>query len=319
MKISINNIERISKLLKDLIRKTPTDDFTDPRYYPPKGADKSVLASYFIVLVAMDHRLSRPGRPYEARINGKLYHGADLLYRLGMRMLEEEPDFFDAQRLASMSKEDVERWLSPKEFNVPKPVDLELRMKLLRDLGEKICRLYDCEPYNIILRSRGRLRDTGSGFIERMKVFTAYQDPVEKKAFLLAKFLERRRVLDIVDPWNKEVPVDNHVTRLALRWRIVELDDALLEKIAGGVEFSFEEDVLLRYTVRIAFKLVSQKSGIDPFLLDDFLWSFGRKICKRELPQCKSRGKCPLSYVCESYTNPLFMVPEHHYYNTWFY
>ena len=319
MRISIDTIEKISSLLRRVVAEIPIDDFTNPKYYPPKGADKGVLTMYFVVMVAMDHRLSRPRRPYEAIVNGEFYHGADLLYRLGALMLHREPGFFEANNLAKITREEVKQWLAPKEFSVPKPVDLDLRTKLLRDLGEKLCKLYDCDPYNIVLNSRGYLRNNGSGFIERLKAFTAYQDPVEKKAFLLAKFLERRRVLEIIDYWNKQVPVDNHVTRLALRWGLVEPDNEFLEKIAGGVPFSFDEDVFLRYTVRIAFKLVSQKAGIDPFVLDDFLWVFGRKKCRRDYPLCKTRRTCPIAGVCRAYANPLFIVPEHHYYNTWFY
>jgi len=320
LKVDTGKIENIALPLRRMIAGIPIDYFTDTRYYPPVNTDKGLVTSYFLVLVAMDHRLSRPGRPYEAVIIDERFHGADLLYRLGMLKFNEDPGFYEPRRLSNISMEEVRDWLSPREFNVPTPVDIDVRTKLLRDIGYKVCKLYDCDPYNLILESHGFLKRTGEGFVERLKAFTAYQDPVEKKAFLLSKFLERRRVLDIVDLWNKEVPVDNHVTRLALRWGLVEVDNETLEKIASGIEFTYDEDVILRYTVRTAFKMLSQKAGVDPFILDDFLWNFGRRKCRREQPVCRFPGKtCELSKYCTAFLDPLHMVPEHHYYNTWFY
>jgi hypothetical protein len=144
--------------------------------------------------------------------------------------------------------------------------------------------------------------------------------------------LERRGVFIINDPYNKEVPVDNHLVRIALRLGIVEVDRETLEKIAAGIEFSWEEDVLLRLSAREAYKLVSMASGLDPFILDDFLWTFGRKCCTRERPVCirgcdesclRAKGcrggGCGLRHVCSAYENPLLMVPEHNYRNTWYY
>ncbi|MDK2384426.1 MAG: iron-sulfur cluster loop, partial [Candidatus Korarchaeota archaeon] len=88
------------------------DPFTDPRFYPPPSDDEEAVARYFLVMVAMDHRLSRPGRPYEARLEDGFYHGADLLYRLGMEKYLEDPGFFAPSRLASITAEEVASWLT---------------------------------------------------------------------------------------------------------------------------------------------------------------------------------------------------------------
>jgi len=333
--VNLEATRRFGRTVGNLIPRLPVDHFTDPRYYPPVNADRETVARYFLVMVAMDHRLSRPGKPYEGYVDGEFYHGADLLYRLGTKRLEEDPDFFSAKRLARVTSEEVARWLSvegPRGRKV-EPPDPELRAILLRDIGVKLARLFEGRAYAIVEESRGFLKDgRGGGLINILKVFRAYQDPVEKKPYLLAKFLERRRVLEVVDPYNKEVPVDNHLARIAVRTGIVEVDGNLLEAIAAGRPFTWEEDVLLRMAARAAYKEAARAGGVDPFLLDDFLWMFGRKCCTREGPSCRagcrgdcarlggcSGGGCVFQSFCRAARNPLYMVPEHTYLDTWYY
>ena len=325
----------VGKALAAALSRLEVDTFTDPRYYPPPDATREDVAMYFIVMVALDHRLSRPGRPYEGLVEGELYHGADLLYRLGRKILEEDPGFFTARRLRSVTAQEV---LSI--FSAPRPSggearppDPEVRARLLRDLGEKLEALYGGSAYRLVVESGGYLRrGVGEGFIDRLKVFTAYQDPVEKKAFLLAKFLERRGVLPVQDPFNKEVPVDNHLARIAVRTGMVWVDGETLEKIAGAVEFSPEEDVMLRYAARAAYRVAASAGGIDPFIMDDLLWQFGRKCCTRENPVCRAGcwarcsqiggcrgGACILADTCLAARNPLYMVNEHRFLDTWWY
>ncbi|MCX8195481.1 MAG: hypothetical protein N3F67_00120 [Acidilobaceae archaeon] len=305
------------------------DAFVNPELYPPREASKREVTAYFLVMVAMDHRASRPGRPYEGYVEGKLYHGSELLYRLGSKKLSEDPGFFDATRLARLELRELEEWLTNGE-RIRRPPDLGLRLELLRDIGQKLLRLYEGDPFALVLESRGRLREGAGGFVNLLKAFKAYQDPVEKKAFLLAKFLERRRVLHIADQHNKEVPVDNHLVRIALRIGLVRVDEESLEKIAAGVELGSEEDVMLRLAVRIAYKEAAAAGAVDPFLLDDILWAFGRHCCTRERPTCRGscsegcravagcNGGCSLAPVCSAFREPKLMVPEHRFYSHWY-
>ncbi|MEB3774154.1 MAG: hypothetical protein GSR86_04420 [Desulfurococcales archaeon] len=323
----------IGRLLSRLRGGLEVDTFTDPRYYPPPGEAKRSVAMYFLVMVAMDHRLSRPGAPYEGVVDGELYHGADLLYRLGMKRYTEDPGFFTAERLSRVSEREVLEWLSI-EYRGRRitPPDPGVRAGLLRDLGLKLMVLYDGDPFRIIVESRGMLRrGVGDGFIDRLKVFKAYQDPVEKKAFLLAKFLERRNVLEVADHWNKEVPVDNHLARIAVRTGIIGLSRQLIERIARQKPLTAWEDTMIRMAARQGYRIVSQASGIDPFTLDDFLWLFGRRCCTREEPVCRTgcrrvcsaiegcNGGCILAPACRAYRNPLLMLPEHSFLETWWY
>jgi hypothetical protein len=334
VEVNYDRARKFGEAIAPIIAKMPLDAFTDERYYPPATADRETVSMYFLVMVAMDHRLSRPHKPYEGVVDGEFYHGADLLYRLGAKALSEDPDFFTADRLARISEDDVRRWLGVRSNNkVIEPPDTHLRALLLRDLGMKLKILFNGSAYNLIVESGGFLKDKwGGGFINLLKVFRAYQDPVEKKAYLLAKFLERRGVLRVADPHNKEVPVDNHLTRIALRLGLVNVDSDTLESIAYGRPFTWEEDVELRLAVRMAYKEAARAGGLDPFILDDFLWLFGRKCCTRDSPVCRAgcrddcrrlgvcnAGNCVLASLCRAYEDPRYLVPEHNYIDTWYY
>ncbi|MEM2206954.1 MAG: hypothetical protein QXK16_07015 [Sulfolobales archaeon] len=332
MYVGINGvgIGELSRLFSFMATGLEVDMFLDVDFYPPASADRRTVTAYFLVMVAMDHRLSGLGMPYEAVIDGKSYHGADLLYRLGSMKFEEDLGFFEAGRLAKITTKEVVDWLtlgSKLKVRVPDP---DIRAELLRDLGLKLLKLFDGDPYNVVLESRSRLRGIAGGFLNIVKVFKAYQDPVEKKAFLLAKFLERRKVLEIVDQHNKEVPVDNHLSRIALRTGLIEVDDRTLTAIASGKEFNEEMDVILRLTARKAYKEVSTTSSLNPFILDDMLWSFGRKCCTRDKPACRYScstecaklggcdGGCTLSPACRAFKDPKYMVPEHTFTTFWY-
>ncbi len=322
--IDVEQCRRVAEVLKDV--RIPVDSFTDPDYYPPRDDDPEMIARYFMVMVAMDHRLSRPGRPYEAVIDGRLFHGADLLYRLGMLMYERDPEFFAPERLSKVTVEDVRRWLCVGEVCPPDP---ELRAALLRDLGRKLIALYRGSVLEIVDRAGGRLygNPVEPGFVDLLRVFHAYSDPVDKKAMLLAKFLERRGLLKVRDVWEKRVPVDNHVTRIALRLGIVVLEDHLRAKLVRGEPFTAWEDVVVRIAVREAWWLVARMANIDPFILDDALWTMGRRVCVHGRPLCGEceghplcvRGSCVFRLVCPTGLGLREPVEEHNFLETWWY
>lgn len=315
LSISIDNesITELASVVRSLNFKT--ENFTSEEYYPPLSESIEIVSRYFLVMVSMDHRLSRPHRPFEAVIEGRSFHGADLLYKLGMVKYREDPEFYSPTRLSKVTVKEVREWLSVGDVS---PIDLELRTRLLRDIGFKLLRLYSGKVVNLLERSKSKLRG-GWGLIDRLKVFTAYQDPVEKKSFLLVKFLERRGIFKPVDLENLEVPVDNHLTRIALRLGIVEVRGELYDKIRSNVEVTPFEDYILRIMVREAYKKISINSRRNPLILDDFLWSFGRKYCKKDKPKCLNSGECIFQDCCKALTRKGEFLNEPNYYNTWYY
>ncbi len=293
-----------------------SEDFTDPRYYPPRGDEAERVLRYFFFMVAIDHRTSR-FRPFEGRVGGELYHGADLLYRLGALKYSEDPEFFSPEIMARISEGEVAEWLRTESGETI--WDPGVRAELLRDAGMKLLKFFGGSVSKLIEAAESYIRHpTGHGLGSLFKVFKAYSDPVEKKLFLFVKFVRRRGLIRLADPENLEVPVDNHLTRVALRLGLVEPSGWLMRKILSGARFTDAEDVELRIAVRRAYKYAARVSGIEPDRLDDFLWIFGRRYCTREGPVCERAGSCPLSSVCPSYGRASG-ITEHYYVDTFYY
>ncbi|MEM4513372.1 MAG: iron-sulfur cluster loop [Ignisphaera sp.] len=309
--INANKVKDAAKCFTKLDLK-PMDLF-DSRFYPSHNESLSNTLMYFLVMVAMDHRISRPGRLYKAVVDGEEYKGADLLYRLGMKMYESNPHFFSPENLSKIGEEDVVSWLSVGDATPPDP---KVRAILLKDLGLKIMRMFSGNPDEIIRICEGFLRkEDGLGLLDILRMFKAYSDPVEKKSMLLVKFLSYRGILNVADVKNIRVPVDNHLTRIALRLGLVTLEEYLEDKVRKEEEVSYDEDIIIRYSVREAYRYLSSYANLNAFHLDDFLWNFGRTTCLRDSPQC---FRCFLRYICRAYETKMFLN-EHNFYNTWYY
>jgi len=311
LRISRKKVREASEILKSVEIKP--FDLTDVRYYPPSGEPLERVLRYFIALVAIDHRTSRPNYRYEALINDEYYHGADLLYRLGMRMYLKNPEFYSPENLAKLSYRSALNWLRTPDGKLP--TNVKLRVRLLRDLGWKLQQLYDGNVTELLRRAGHRALGI-DGILNRLRTFLAYQDPVEKKANLFLKFLIRRGV-KIRDPWNVAVPVDNHLTRIAVRLGLVRIDKPLLLTVTWKRKATWDEDVILRLAVKKAYKLMSKFSEKPQHILDDFLWVHGRKVCTRIFPKC---GSCLFKRVCMAHLyGNANVLKEHLYYNTWYY
>ncbi|WP_440059124.1 iron-sulfur cluster loop [Thermogladius sp. 4427co] len=306
-------IERIGRILVKHFVKMGKLDVFDERFYPSRNAPPETVTRYFMVMVAMDHRLSRPGRPYEACLEDGCYHGADLLYRLGKLKLEEDPDFYSPERLSNISVDEVVKWLSVGEASPPDP---EVRAFLLRDLGFKLLKLYNGSVLELLNKSNNRVRGDleKPGLVENLRVFRAFEDPVEKKAMLLAKFLKARGLFNPVD--DLDVAVDNHLTRQAIRLGMVMVSGDLWNRIRAGREINPDEDICIRLLVKKAYRLLASYSGLKPEVVDDIFWLHGRTICLRDSPKC---DECVFRQVCLARRNKSFMVNEPVFYNTWYY
>lgn len=295
--IDVDKAEAVAALLKKM--ELRRDEYLNPEFYPPPGDSRESQLAYFTAMVAVDHRTSTPWEPFEGYIGGRFYHGADALYRLGRILYDSE--FFTAERLAQLTPKDA----APLFTIGGKTVwDFYTRVYLLRDLGKKAVTSGGFEKM-LSINTLDELRKV-------LSKTRAYEDPVGKKIMLLAKFLHGRKLIEFRDTDKADVAVDNHLSRVAYRLGIVEIDYHFL---TSGVEVSREEDIKLREVVKTAWRIVSRFGDIHPFTLDDFLWKFGRSICVRENPRCDS---CPFKEVCRAHA--LYQYPpEHLHLTTWYY
>lgn len=303
--------EQLNNVARELQKiKIEPDPFTDPRYYPPPQDEYEHVVSYFFTMVAIDHRTSI-FKEYKAKIGEEEYKGADLLWRLGKEMYDRDPEFFLPHNLAKITLDTVRKWLTVDEVEIWDP---GTRTLLLQDLGKKTVIYYDSKFTNILKKSEGKIRGENS-ITSLLKIFRAYEDPVEKKTFLLIKFLTRRKLIEIKDSENIELPIDNHLTRIAIRLGIVRLSREIEEAIEREIEVDQETDIEIRLVIREAWKKLAKKAEIEPTTLDDYLWNHGRKICTQENPKC---NQCPLKNTCKANQTRKYLK-EHKHQLTWYY
>ncbi len=298
--------------------------YLNPHLDPPKQAPPDQVADYYFFMVVIDYRTSTPKGHFEGNLNGNFFHGADLMYALGIQKRNENPEFFTAQKMQNISDEEVKKWLSVihggNKVIIYNP---EERAELLRDSGTKLKQMGYNSSLQLVQQSNGYLiRDNKKGLLQVLKNLKAYSDPISKKSFLWIKFLSGRGLLHIQDPENLNVPVDNHLMRIALRTGIISIQDKEIERCLREEEpFKLSEDLELRDLAREAFKKILQYNNSGFGELDDLLWVLGRTHCIHSSnPLCQSykhdpncqlmvdlkvdcQEKCPLTLSCRGFSD----------------
>jgi hypothetical protein len=222
--------------------------------YEPPSFDHIPDPDAALFLCAVDHRTGYRGR-YLVGGRGP-YEGSALMWAVGLRAAEREHDLLRAGRLREITGARVAELFRIGGETVADP---DRRAALWRDLAEGLERDYEGSAAALLGASEGRLAGVG-GLVPRLASFTAYADPLAKKAYLFAKICERRGWLDVIDPEHWEVCADNVLMRLALRSGLVE--PAPVEPV--------------RQATRAAFKRLAEEAGVSPPVLDDLLWELGR-------------------------------------------
>ncbi len=208
-----------------------------------------------LFLCAVDHRT---GYREQHMVAGEgPFTGSALLWAVALDAAGRGPGALTATRLLDVSGADVAELLRIDGETVADP---DRRAMLWRDLAAGIERDHGGEARALLDAADGRLGGDG-GLLDLLAAYEAYSDPLQKKSFLFAKICERRGWLHVRDPERWEVCADNVLMRLALRSGLVQ-PGSLAE---------------VRAATRAELKLVAERSGVPPPVLDDLLWELGRE------------------------------------------
>jgi len=180
-------------------------------------------------------------------------------------------------------------------FDLPDGIQIRdpgQRAMLLRDAAKILIKNYDADIRSLLRRASGYLRrEDNSGILQQLTSIKAYQDPLEKKSLLLVKLLRRRALLEVKDKEHLSVPVDNILMLVALRSGLIEVvEDMLRHQLLEGMLLDAQDVFLLRRATRDAFETVSNISALDPDVLDDLLWIYGREF-NSEVPTVNNVDK----------------------------
>ncbi len=254
--------------------------FHFPQLFPP-DEDSFIYTNYVFFMVAIDHKTHSTKR-FEATIDGEFYHGSDLMFYLARKAQEKDPHLFTAGKLIDISEEDISSIFSYTDKVVSNPFQ---RAMLLQDTAENLLEYYDGDIRNLFELADGYLfREDGKGILQLLEGFKAYEDPLQKKSFLLVKILRRQNLLTVKDIQNLTFPVDNILMTIALQSGLLKVNNKrLADKLFEGELLSDSEVMQLRKATQEAFELVSRASGLGPDVLDDLLWTYGREVDSNEV------------------------------------
>lgn len=239
----VTPLERAEARCRELL-----EDYEPPDFAHVPSADAAVF------LCAVDHKTGY-SKPHEVDGEGP-FEGSELMWVLGLRAAAAEPGLLTSRRLRYVSAGDVAEWFRIEAEPIGDP---ERRAAMWRDLAVGLERDYGGSALELLSSTDGMLGGPG-GLVARLRPFTAYSDPLGKKAYLFAKIAERRGWYEVADPGAWEVSADNVLMRLALRSGLVE-PGPLSE---------------VRPATRAALKGLAARAGVAPPVLDDMLWELGR-------------------------------------------
>ena len=222
--------------------------------YEPPTFDHVPDPDAAIFLCAVDHKT---GYADAHEVDGEgPWSGSELMWLLGLKAAAEHPGLLTARHLRYTSAGDVAEWFRAGSEPIAGP---ERRAFLWRDLAAGLERDYGGSAAGILDAAGGALGGQG-GLLERLAVYSAYDDPLAKKAFLFAKIAERRGWFAVSDPETWQVSADNVLMRLALRSGLVA--EGPLDQV--------------RTATRAALKKLAGRAEMSPPVLDDMLWELGR-------------------------------------------
>ncbi len=254
-------IRELAKIVRRL-RYNPAT-FDDPELFPE--TDSYIYPNYVFFMVAIDHRTG-----FDVDFK---YRGSDLLFYLARKKQKEDREFFTAKNLINVGAEDLRRVFT---FRGQIVRDVEERAFLLKDCAEKLLGRYEGDFMNLLRSSDFEV----NRITERLRSFRAYEDPLMKKSFLLLKILKRQ---GYGIKGELKIPVDNVLVRIAISSGILKVSDEILRKIKEGVMLDERESAQLRAETLDAFMKVAKLAKIDPDVLDDVLWNYGR-VADSNLP-----------------------------------
>jgi hypothetical protein len=271
------NEDRVGKLSRIISRLgyNPVS-FDSPDLFPEN--DEFIYPNYLFFLIAIDHRTHPLPRRFEGIVDGKFYHGSDLLFALARKAQKKEPDLFTAKKMVKVTEGDIARIFSAGNVTIKNPAE---RAYLLRDCAQKLIDNHQADFRNLLIASEGYLiRYDQRGVLQQLKKFRAYKDPLMKKSYLLIKILKRQGYLKPVDIENLSFPIDDILMEVALRSGLLEIPMELENKVLRGLQLSADETEFLRKATRKSFEMVSKEAEIPPDVLDDLIWAFGREVNK---------------------------------------
>jgi hypothetical protein len=294
--LSLNEakIFRLAELLRSSNVPSPEESATNALAFE---ADDQTKANSYFAIVAICHQTTPLGeRRLEGNINGVRKVGWDYLKEKFFLEVMKKPEWATPNYWRTVRPEELSQVYEDDEFG--RTLNrINERTFLINDLGNQLT-TYGFDSISSAFAGFNGLIGGDSGFLNFLKAFEAYKDPVMKKSLFFLSIVSAELGWVVSDPKELLSPVDYHELRGHLRIGTVSIDsEALRSKIDGGLVLSENEDVQVRRMVQKANTALSEKTGLSSSAIHYLFWNLFRNCCVRDsrATHCTSCGdNCPL-------------------------
>lgn len=267
--------------------------------YPERGRPGALETFFF----ACAHQFGfwtlegqRWDKPMVARIDGRDLKGSDFLFRACTRACQADPDAFSPATLAARTNARLADIFRADDGANPLPMWPE-HLALIRGYADWFNARRET-PSDVLRRVQAASKPLFA-LLEILAEIPGYaEDPLQKKAMLLAIVLENRpeRFLDVSDPESAVPIIDYHLQRSALRTGLVRVaDPALRKKLATRNLLSQTEEELIRAATYEAIEKLMARSGLSAAAVDWFFFQNRTRCPETTEPDCPA---CPVQAIC---------------------
>jgi hypothetical protein len=242
----------------------------------------------------------RYGAPMIAPAGGKMRKGSDFLFYCVQRSLNRSAAFFDPHHLSELSDVACDVLFHDDNGVNPLPMWPEHR-DIIRNYAEWFVR-NKTSPGEIVRQANQSNKPLAS-LLAALKHVPGYaEDPMQKKAMLLAVILENRpeHFLVVNDPESAVPIIDYHLQRSALRTGLVMIDDPILRRKIENRELVLNADEkAIRAATYKAIRQLVDKSGLSVAAVDYFFFTNRTRCPEMTEPLC---AECPVNTICRHET-----------------
>ena len=267
--------------------------------YPERGRP-GVLETFFF---ACAHQFgfwtlagNRWDHPMIARLDGRDLKGSDFLFRACTRAWQREPRALFPATLAAASDAQLADLFRADDGRQPLPMWSE-HLALIRGQAAWFA-AQRLAPADVLRRANGDPKPLQTLLTTLAEIPGYAEDPLQKKAMLLAIVLENRpeRFLRVADPESAVPIIDYHLQRSALRTGLVRVaDPTLRRKLVARELLSPAEEESIRAATYEAIGRLMARSELSAAAVDWFFFQNRTRCPETTEPDCPA---CPVQALC---------------------
>ncbi len=292
-----DQIHHVAELVSQLPQVQPFSFTGD--LFPPVGHPAALGFFFATVLQQFGFWETHNGHyhhPMIATLDGHRLKGSDCVWHAFRRQLGRDPNFFSPARQATLTAAELGGVLQSDEGKNPMPA-FDSHVRAARAYGHDMQSLKWTAADAVA--AAGQSEQPRTALLDLLTHVGGYkEDPLRKKAMLLALILEQRpeRFLRPA-PGEAEPPViDYHLMRSCLRIGLIQIrDDELRRRVIGREELVAEDEWAIRWAAYQAIQQVQRQSGRSMGAVDWFFFGARQRCPEMTEPDCEH---CAVNPVC---------------------